>query len=205
MMRWSVPSVLVAVLVAAVLAPSHETRAQDKANKGKLAWGKKMSVEFRTKVVKIADELGVDPSHLMAIMHFESGLRADIQNKNTKATGLIQFMPSTAKNLGTTIDDLKAMTPEAQLDYVRKYFLPSKGKLKDIDDLYMKVLWPAAMGKSADYILWTKEDKKTGGAYKVNAGLDLNKDGKVTREEACTPPRRALERGLKDENASPLP
>src|SRR5262245_43549394 len=37
----------------------------------KLAWGQKVSLDFRKKVVKIATDLGVSPSDLMACMAFE--------------------------------------------------------------------------------------------------------------------------------------
>lgn len=51
----------------------------------------------------------------------ESGGKADAQNPSG-ATGLIQFMPSIAKALGTTTDELKKMSAIDQLPYVTKYF-----------------------------------------------------------------------------------
>jgi len=91
-------------------------------------------------------------------MAFESmrTFSASIQSPHTKATGLIQFMPSTAKALGTSIDALKRMTPLAQLDYVRIYFEPYRGKLRDLSDLYMAILWPKAVGKPLSYVLFAK-------------------------------------------------
>ena len=75
-----------------------------------LAWGKKVSAPFKRKVIEIAAELGIDPNFLMAAMAFESmrTFSADIQNPSTHATGLIQFMPSTAKALGTSHPSLAA-------------------------------------------------------------------------------------------------
>lgn len=52
--------------------------------------------------------------------------RANTVNRASGATGLIQFMPSTAKQLGTTTDKLAAMTEVDQLDYVAKYFVSQK-------------------------------------------------------------------------------
>ena len=40
------------------------------------------------------------------------------------ATGLIQFLPSTARGLGTTTDALAGMSSVEQLNYVEKYFDP---------------------------------------------------------------------------------
>ena len=44
------------------------------------------------------------------------------------------------------------MTPEQQLDYVERYLEPYKGKIGTLKDLYMAVLYPAAIGKSEDSV-----------------------------------------------------
>jgi hypothetical protein len=85
-----------------------------------------------------------------------SNLQRQHQNSLSGAVGLIQFMPATAKGLGTSPAALKKMTPLAQLDFVRQYFLPSKGKLKDLNDVYMAILWPRAVGRPASYILFAR-------------------------------------------------
>jgi len=79
-----------------------------------IAWGAKVSPVFRDRVWWIADTLGLDPDDLMACMAWESAesFRADIKNAaGSGATGLIQFMPSTAKALGTTTTELAKMSP----------------------------------------------------------------------------------------------
>ena len=169
-----------------------------------LAWGKRVSSEFRVKVIEISVELQIDPSWLMACMAFESGgtFRADIRNAaGSGATGLIQFMPSTAQALGTTTNALAAMAPVEQLEYVRKYFLPSKGRLNNLDDVYMAILWPAAIGRTSEYVLFDRADVKHPKRYMQNRGLDWNKDGKVTKAEAAAKVRAKLEQGLRVENA----
>ena len=96
-----------------------------------LAWGKKVSDAFRSRVVEICTNLGSDPNWLMACMAFESAhsFSPSIVNKaGSGAIGLIQFMPATANALGTTTEHLATMTAVQQLDYVEKYFLPRKGK-----------------------------------------------------------------------------
>jgi len=82
-------------------------------------WQTKKSPEFLSKTVAHAKELGANPNHLMAIMQFESGISHTNQNRLSGATGLIQFMPFTAANLGTSISALLAMSEIEQLDYVR--------------------------------------------------------------------------------------
>jgi len=46
------------------------------------------------------------------------------------------------------------MSAVQQLDYVYTYFKQTIGKLKNLSDVYMAVLWPAAVGKSDRYVLW---------------------------------------------------
>ena len=159
-----------------------------------IAWGKKVSAAFKARVITIANTLGCDPSHLMAAMAFESAetFSPSVKNKLSGATGLIQFMPSTAKALGTTTAALAAMSAEAQLDFVALYFKPYKGRLAMLSDVYMAILWPKAVGKPEAYVLFQSPSK----AYKQNSGLDLNKDGQVTKGEAADKVQRKLTKGL---------
>lgn len=72
----------------------------------------------------VALSLGADPEHLGDVIKFESGgtWTSNVRNPSSGATGLIQFMPSTARRMGTTVEALAAMTPEAQLrGPVREY------------------------------------------------------------------------------------
>lgn len=161
---------------------------------GTLVWGAKVSQVFKDRVRWIADTLGFDPNWLMACMAFESGetFRANIRNAaGSGAVGLIQFMPATAKALGTSTAALSAMTPEDQLKYVYKYFEPYRGRLQSLDDLYMAILWPKAVGKPGTYQLFVRG----GIAYRQNAGLDRDKDGVVTKLETCAKIREKYERG----------
>lgn len=140
------------------------------------------SEAFRKKVLEIADRLLIDPNFLMAIMSFETGatFSPSVKNIYSGATGLIQFMPATARSLGTTIEELEKMTAAEQLDFVEKYFAPRKGKLLTIEDAYMAVLYPKAIGKGRDFVLFEKGSVQ----YKQNIGLDADGDGKITVGEA---------------------
>lgn len=181
-------------LFAPQVTPPHEP---------KLAWGAKVSSIFRDRVRWIESELGVDANHLMAVMAFESAytFRADITNfAGSGATGLIQFMPRTAEGLGTTTERLARMTPEDQLNYVYKHFRPYAPRIRTLEDTYMAVLWPRAIGEPNDYVLWCRTERER--TYLMNHGLDVNKDGKITKHEAAHHIRLALERGLLPENVS---
>ena len=148
---------------------------------------KQNKTDFVNKVNLIAENLNTNPNYLMALMYSESRLNPAAQNLkfplyNGPATGLIQFTPDTAQILGTSIDQLKAMSNVEQLDFVYKYFLPFKGKLTDYFNTYMACFFPAAIGKPDYWIFETAKIKRTAVA-KQNPAIDLNQDGKITVAE----------------------
>ena len=106
---------------------------------------------FADKIVKVANNIGTNPYWLANLINFESAGSFDPSITNSLGyTGLIQFGKSAAKDLKTTTDQLRAMTPKQQLDYVEKYFQLSHKRrgsgYKNPTDLYMAVFYPAAMG-----------------------------------------------------------
>lgn len=154
--------------------------------------------DFEAKASRIATDLGTTPENLFKVMSFETGGELDSKTKNkagSGATGLIQFMPSTAKELTgadtkeAAIKIMESMTPTEQLDYVEKYLKPFKGRIKSLEDLYMAVLYPKAIGKDSDFALF----KKGTTAYWQNKGLDLNRDGVITKLEAASKVKGAVE------------
>lgn len=185
-------------MAALTLRTSSEVPAASAASgtAAPLAWGAKVPPEFRDRVRTICADLGFDPSWLMACMAFESGesFRANIKNAaGSGAVGLIQFMPRTAEELGTSVELLGMLSAVEQLDYVYRYFRPYKGKLKALSDVYMAILWPAAIGKPEDSILWSQAVRPT--TYRQNSGLDSNKDAIITKSEAASKIAAKLERG----------
>jgi hypothetical protein len=175
-----------------------------------LAWGAKVSAAFRDRVRWIAEDLDIGPAQgqpapdwLMTWMAWESGrsFRPDVKNMaGSGATGLIQFMPTTAVSLGTTVEKLAAMTAEDQLNFVWKYFAPYKGRIRSLADGYMAILWPAAVGHPPDYVLWSQAARPT--TFRQNAGLDVNKDGVITKAEAAAKVSALLPEGLSKGNAA---
>ncbi len=95
--------------------------------------------------------------------------------------GLIQFLETTATGLGTTTSKLANMSEVEQLEYVEKYFMPYSGKIETIEDIYMAIIYPKAIGKSNDYVLFSSSSS----SYITNKGLDKNMDGSITKEEAA--------------------
>lgn len=163
-----------------------------------MAWGKHVSDAFKTKIHDISAALSIEADHLMACVAFETGESFDPAEVNPVSgpTGLIQFKPATAAALGTTTAKLAVMSAENQLDYVNRYFSPYAGRLANLGDVYMAILWPKAIGKPDDYVLFAAPSV----AYQQHKGLDLNKDDKVTRHEAYARVEAKLAKGMKIEN-----
>lgn len=136
------------------------------------------SPDFNTKLEKISNALGVKSSDLRAIMRQESGSKgAQAYNKTSRATGLIQFMPKTAKSLGTSVEELYKMTAVEQLDYVYKYFKSVNVQPgTDLGGLYMAVFYPKYMHKPDNHVISVRGNK----VYDQNRGLDRNHDGTIT-------------------------
>lgn len=167
--------------------------AQPMISTGALVWGQRVSQEFRVRVREIAGNLNIDASWLMAVMGFETGytFSSSIKNPGSSATGLIQFTSRTANSLGTTTTQLARMTEVQQLDYVEKYFNQYKGRINNIGDCYMAVFWPAGIGKPDTYVIATSPSN----VYNANAGLDVNRDGTITRGEAVSRVNDSYRRG----------
>jgi len=117
--------------------------------------------QFLSKIKQVANKLDIEPDWIMMVMKSESGLNHKAVNlycknrggsANTCAVGLIQFMPNTAKGLGTSTGALYKMNPVQQLDYVYKYYKPYANRIKSFYDLYLATFYPYAMGKPKDYI-----------------------------------------------------
>jgi len=166
----------------------------------KIAWGAVVTPDFCKAVIATCKNLGIpDPSYLMACIAFETGETFSPAIKNSAgsgAVGLIQFMPSTAKALGTTTAALATMTGEDQLEFVWKYLRDYRGRLKTLGDVYGAILWPAMIGKPDDYVVFDRNNTKSPKLYSQNRGLDYNKDGKITKAEVVAKVQGKLTKGL---------
>jgi hypothetical protein len=161
----------------------------------RIAWGAKVDAGFKRKAIAICDLLSMPVDFLMSAMAFESGESFSPSVKNAAgsgATGLIQFMPSTAKGLGTTTDKLAAMSAVEQLDFVQKYFAPRRGSLRSLEDVYMAILYPAAIGLPSTSTLFAEGTT----AYKQNKGLDANRDGTISVHEAAAKVQAKFQKGI---------
>jgi len=149
--------------------------------------------DFKEGISRLATKYNIPPNALMAVMDFETGGSFDPAEPNqagSGAIGLIQFLPKTARSLGTTTAELAQMSKIEQLVYVDKYFAQFGDRLSggNVDDIYMAVLWPKAIGKPDGYVLFRRGTK----AYGQNSGLDHNEDGTISKYEAATKVRRTF-------------
>ena len=135
---------------------------------------------FMEGLKKVASNLGVNADDMLKVMTKESGLNPAAVNRYSNATGLIQFMPSTARGLGTTVEELRDMSGVEQLKYIELYYkrLGIKAGM-DVGDIYILNFYPAAINKPRDYVIASSGSK----IYSQNAGLDVNKDGKITVQD----------------------
>lgn len=146
-------------------------------------------IELRAKISNICDSLEIDEKHLYKVIYYESQGNPKARNPFSRATGLIQFVPSTAIKLGTNIDELYKMSSYDQLDYVYKY-LENRNKEKKFtntyNDLHLSIFYPNSRGKRGDYIIADTTTLKGKTILMQNASLDINKDKVLTVSEFIT-------------------
>lgn len=152
------------------------------------------SPEFRWALFQTAHAVSVDPDFIATVISLESGgtFSPSSFNPDGGATGLIQFMPSTARRLGTTTDALRAMTAIEQLEYVRRFYEPWAGRLASVGNTYMATFLPNFVGAPRETIVGEKNSSSPiasgssltlGKVYASNSGFDSNKDGRITAGE----------------------
>ncbi len=142
----------------------------------------KLGSGFSAKLEQVAKNLNCEPSDLLGMMQSESGINPKAYNNNGGATGLIQFMPSTAKSLGTSTQALLNMSASEQLDYVEKYFknlTGGSGQKLTGGDLYTLCFLPAYLNRE----VLCSSSGDTAKYYNANSGLDADGDGNITKTE----------------------
>ncbi|MCD0156010.1 tape measure protein [Deinococcus sp. 6GRE01] len=140
-----------------------------------------------TALTGVANRLGIDPQALLAVAFKESSLNAGAVNAKSGASGLIQFLPSTARALGTSVEAIRKMTPEQQAPYIEAYLRQAGvGQGSNLEQVYAAVF--AGSASKTGRVLYTAAD---GRAYSDNIGLDLDKNGEITSAEAANAAARA--------------
>ncbi len=141
---------------------------------------KSNKTEFLQKIRKISKKLAIEPNWLMAAMKFESNINPAAVNSISGATGLIQFMPTTAVGLGTTTAQLKRMTNVQQLDYVYEYLSKFKNKMNSPVDVYLSIFYPKAVDMKINSVIG---GSRSGVIASQNKGFDVNNDNEISKKE----------------------
>lgn len=151
--------------------------------------------EVRAEVVArfhtLARFIGCSADDIAVVVKGESSFNLKAFNASGGASGWFQWMPATAADLGTTTAQIRNMTELQQLDLYEKYIrrLGLQGKIRNVLDLYLANFFPAAVGKPLTFLIADKDGKTdtriTDTAwlkkvYSQNAGLDQNKDSRIT-------------------------
>jgi nucleoid-associated protein YgaU len=140
--------------------------------------------EFRVRLREVSDSLTVDPTDLASIIAFESGFSPRARNHLSNATGLIQWIPTTAAALyRLTIEQIANMSAVEQLDLVERYFAGIRGRGASLHDLYMLV-WNGSPATPETVLGVADAAGHAGAVYRQNSALDLNHDGRITAGEA---------------------
>lgn len=132
--------------------------------------------EFRRGLAELAERLKLDANAIAAVMQNESGFDPAAVNPSSGASGLIQFMPQTAKGLGSSVEAIRKMSRPEQLPLVEKFFKPFAGKLHTARDHYLAVFMPNRVGHPPDEVIAVAGEK----VYDQNKGLDVDHDGVLT-------------------------
>lgn len=122
--------------------------------------------------LEVARPLNLDISDLATVVSIESNFNEKAVNKYTGASGIIQFMPTTAQELGYNISQVRAMTFNEQAKLAKKYLEKKNARGLRGVDLYLSVFYPVSVGKE-NFVY-------PNSVYSVNSGLDYDKNGKLT-------------------------
>jgi transglycosylase-like protein with SLT domain len=141
---------------------------------------------FWIELQAIAGRLKTEPAWLLNVMASESLFDHKARNElsGQTATGLLQFIESTAKNMGTTTEAIRRMSPAEQLRLVEKYLMPFRGRLNSLADVYLAVFRGFIVkGGDATVIAPLDRSSRERLIYLLNRWLDFNCDGKINKGE----------------------
>lgn len=171
-------------------SPETETATSSKVKQQTPANAQKLGKPFLDKVKQVAKNVNCDYRDLLALMNSESSLNPKA-GKGTSYVGLVQFGSAAIEELNTkggyknlTKEKILNMSAIEQLDLVEKLIKICKKYAKFSDneklsagDLYALIFAPGRAGRE---VLYSQGES---GYNSVNAKMDYNKDGKITKSE----------------------
>lgn len=155
---------------------------------------------FIEKINTISQTYGFNPNWLMIVMAGESGFDPSAVADGSKATGLIQIMPSYyVGKWHMTTEQLRVMDATDQLTYVDKYFKEvhtsfPKTKYTHPSDLYLVTLAPAILSvnnRNESSVIYSSDSIKhpsviseiasnSSAQYEGNKRIDVTNNGYIT-------------------------
>jgi hypothetical protein len=141
---------------------------------------------FWIELQEIAKRLKTEPAWLLNIMATESLFDPKARNglPGQTASGLLQFIESTARSMGTSTEAIRRMSPVEQLRLVEQYLMPFRGRLDSLANVYLAVFRGFIIeGGEAAVIAPLDNSNKERRIYSLNRWLDFNGDGKITKGE----------------------
>lgn len=157
---------------------------------------------FYQKLLEVADSVQMKPEDILNVMAVESGISPTAHNPGGDASGLLQFMPATLRNLGFrgTHAEFRTLSAEDQLDFVKKLILSNEkyngGPFRSASQYYVANFLPLALklpgirAEEPSTIIVAKNPDKPhlpgisvqqeAVFYRSNPGLDFDHDGLIT-------------------------
>jgi hypothetical protein len=142
--------------------------------------------QFWVELQAVAERLKTQPAWLLNVMASESLLNPAARNSllGQTASGLLQFIESTAQSMGTTTEAIRRMNPVEQLRLVERYLAPFRGRLNSLADVYMAVFRGLIIeGGDTSVVAPLDGSNKERRIYSLNKWLDFNSDNKITKGE----------------------
>lgn len=129
--------------------------------------------DFINAIEELADRRGISTSELYKVIQGESGFNPRAQNASG-ATGLFQFMPATARELGTSIERIKEMSPREQVELYDRYL--ERWDYNSNNRLGIMQAAPAFANREEDAVIYARGSA----AWEQNPGWRERGDGDIT-------------------------
>lgn len=131
------------------------------------------------------DQQELIKSKLKEVLMEKSQLIAEKNLLSKETTRLPQSVDKVITK-DTAIKAFKQMSSVKQLDYVKQYLLPYKGKLNSPQDAYLSVLYPRAVGQGSNpnYVVFSQGSDAYADNRHFDGVVDGKKDGNITVQEA---------------------
>ena len=130
---------------------------------------------FMKELERLQDKYpGLTKSEVFRVIQGESGFNPKARNKNSKASGLFQFIPDAAADLGFTVDEIIEMEPTEQLRLYDQYL--ERWNYEGGNSLGIMQAAPAYANAAPDEVIYARGSK----AWEQNPGWRESGDGDIT-------------------------